>query len=315
MRAFMANEPEKLDLSSIKVCEEKMLPPGLLLEAAERSVVENPENSPSGSADAARMLGVDSAALETFGAIITGKKWKNGRVLRVRHLDGDAATHAKVEQYARRWEDFAGISFSFVGSGDAEIRISYHLDNRSWSWVGTEALAIPAGEETMHFGWLLPSTTEDESRRVILHEFGHVLGMIHEHQHPTAGIRWDRKVIERYYTEVLGWTLAAVKNNLFTRIAAAETQFSAYDPQSIMHYPVPPEFTLDNVAVGWNTDLSDTDKRFIASVYPRPTPAAAPARVGAGPAADVGGRAGGAAPPALGSEGVRGRLRWRKGGS
>ena len=167
----------------------------------------------------------------------------------------------------------------------------------------------------MHFGWLLPSTAEEEARRVIIHEFGHALGMIHEHQHPTAGIRWNRAVVERYYTQELRWTLAAVRNNLFARLDSPETQFSDYDPHSIMHYPVPPEFTLDNVAVGWNTDLSDTDKQFIASVYPRLTPAAAPARLGASPAADIGGRAEGAAQPALGNKGVRGRLRWRKGAS
>lgn len=313
----MANEPEKLDLKAVKVCEDKMLPPALLLKAAERSIVENPENIPSGNADAARLLGVSSTVLETFGAVITGKKWKNGRVLRVLHLDGDAAIHAKVEQFAQRWQQFANVTFSFVNSGPAEIRISYHLDNRSWSWLGTEALAIPPGEETMHFGWLLPTTKDEEMRRVVIHEFGHAIGMIHEHQHPNAGIQWNRPVVERYYTERLGWTLAAVRSNLFARIDSTETQFSAYDKHSIMHYPVPPEFTLNSVGVGWNTDFSDTDKSFIASVYPKPAPvnAPAPASLSGGPAADFGGSVPAAAPQAVASiGGVSGRLQWRRDG-
>ena len=43
---------------------------------------------------------------------------------------------------------------------------------------------------------------------------------------------------------------------------------------------VPPEFTLDGKAVGWNTDLSDMDKAFIATVYPKPAP---PMDVGGSP--------------------------------
>lgn len=293
-------EPTNVDLRAIKICEDKMLPPNLLLEAAERSIIENPENMPSGSVDAARLLGVDSKALETFGAVITGKKWKNGRVLRVRHMGGDPGLHTKVEHYAKSWEVFANLTFSFETSGDAEIRISYHLDNRSWSWVGTQALAIPVAEETMHFGWLLPTTTDEEFRRVVVHEFGHAIGMIHEHQHPQAGIQWNKPVVERYYTEELGWSLASVRSNLFARIDQHETQFSTYDPRSIMHYRVPPEFTLNGVGVGWNTDFSNTDKSFIATVYPK----AAPAGIGGGPAADM-------ANPAAGKEGVRGRLQWR----
>lgn len=305
----MSNEDaNNVDLSSIKVCEDKLLPPALLLEAAERSIIENPENAPSGTADAARLLGVDSAALETFGAVITGKKWKNGRVLRVRHLDGEANARALVERFSKLWERYANITFSFVNSGDAEIRISYHLDNRSWSWLGTEALAIPADQETMHYGWLHPTTTEEEARRVIVHEFGHALGMIHEHQHPDAGIQWDEPVVIRYYTQRLGWSEAAVRSNLFARVERHETQFSGYDQRSIMHYPVPAEFTRNGVAVGWNTDFSETDKGFIASVYPKPAPPNAP-----GPQSDMGGPGGGDGGGAGPAGGAQPRLRWGSG--
>ncbi len=47
-------------------------------------------------------------------------------------------------------------------------------------------------------GWLEPDTPNDEYRRVVLHEFGHALGGIHEHQSPASGvIPWDKpKVYE-----------------------------------------------------------------------------------------------------------------------
>jgi len=46
---------------------------------------------------------------------------------------------------------------------------------------------------TMNFGWLNEDSDEDEYSRVVLHEFGHSLSCIHEHQHPANGIPWILK--------------------------------------------------------------------------------------------------------------------------
>jgi len=269
----MTNEADNVNLEAIMVCEDKLFPQNLMLEAAERAIAENPENAPSGAVDAKRLIGVGPRALETFGALLTGKKWKDGRTIRVRHLDGDPAIHAKVEQFAKEWEQFTNIRFSFVPSGDTDIRISYHLDNRSWSYLGTEALAFGQDVETMHYGWLTPNTTDKEMRRTVVHEFGHSLGMYHEQQHPEVVINWNKPVVYRYYMDQLGWSKADVDHNLFTPVDKAGSQFDEYDPHSIMHYPVPPEFTTDGVSVGWNFVMSDIDKRFIARVYPKAAPA------------------------------------------
>ena len=77
----------------------------------------------------------------------------------------------------------------------AEIRITFDPGN-SWSTVGRDALLVPAGSPTINFGWfadvvtdkLVSRVTDQEIRRTVLHEFGHALGFIHEHQSPAAGI-------------------------------------------------------------------------------------------------------------------------------
>jgi hypothetical protein len=51
----------------------------------------------------------------------------------------------------------------------------------------------------MNYGWLLANTPDQEYSRVVLHEFGHALGAIHEHQHPAAGIPWDKPKVYEYY--------------------------------------------------------------------------------------------------------------------
>jgi hypothetical protein len=245
-----------------------------VLKAAELAIEENPDNAPSGSVDVSHKPGV-TPNYEIFGAVLTGKKWKPGRTLRVWHLDGDPAIHAKVERFAKKWEKYANIKFQFVANGPADIRISYHLDNRSWSYIGTDALTISDDRETMHYGWLKTDTPDTEVRRVVVHEFGHAIGMIHEQSQPMNPIKWDKAAVYRHYAQ-LGWSKAQVDSNVFEQYSKETTQFSKYDPTSIMHYPVPKEFTTDKKAVGWNTELSTMDKEFIAEIYPKPLPAGAP---------------------------------------
>ena len=57
--------------------------------------------------------------------------------------------------------------------------------------------------------------------------------------------------------------------NLFAKYSTTQTQYSAYDTQSIMHYSISSSLTTNGFSVGSNTVLSTTDKQFIASVYPK----------------------------------------------
>lgn len=46
------------------------------------------------------------------------------------------------------------------------------------------------------------------------------------------------------------------------------TQFSIFDPDSIMIYPIPEELTLGRYEVDWAPDLSVVDREWIGVVYP-----------------------------------------------
>jgi len=63
------------------------------------------------------------------------------------------------------------------------------------------------------------------------------------------------------------WTLDVIEHNMFEPYAAAETNFTKLDPQSIMMYPIPSNWTKDGFSVGLNNDLSSTDKKFIYEQY------------------------------------------------
>jgi hypothetical protein len=256
-----------MTLSAAKACIDLTLPDELLLESMRRALAENPNNAPVVNR---RTLppGVMPDVPHVYLAAITGKLWQPGRLLRVRFLDGDPQVHARIAPFAQQWSEHANITFQFGNDPEAEIRISFQ-NQGSWSYIGTDALVIPQSQPTMNFGWLTLATPNDEYQRVVTHEFGHALGCIHEHQNPANSIPWDREAVYRYYQGPPNyWSREQVDINLFTRYEAEITQFSAFDPQSIMLYPIPNEFTMGDFEVGWNKALSATDRQYITTLYP-----------------------------------------------
>lgn len=251
----------------IKICTE-MSPtdPAKSLRAA---LDERPDNfTPPGAGFAqgglaAALAGVDAPAI----AAVYTKLWQNGRTLDVAFLGNvNPQVKQKIIKYASLWMKVVNLRFKFVAGNAGQIRITT-TPGGSWSYIGTDARTIAAGSPTMNFGWLTPTTADAEYSRVVLHEFGHAIGCIHEHQHPAAGIPWDRPAVYAYYAQQ-GWNQQQVDNNIFARYSHTLLNASAYDRASIMHYAVPNELTLGNYEVGWNRVLSTLDKTHMRRVYP-----------------------------------------------
>ena len=264
---------------ALEVCVDKFLPEEDLARAAQMSLEENEHNAvlnpvhPAAGGgsfdfDEAAALDPDLLVNQPQMAIVTSKMWQPGRVLRCRFLSGDSKVQENVVRHAQEWMKYANIGLTFGSDPQAEIRIDFVTDG-SWSNIGTDALSVDAGQATMNFGWLTPGTADEEYRRVVVHEFGHALGCIHEHQNPAGNIQWNKDAVYRYYQgPPNNWSRAQVDHNLFEKYSSSITQFSQLDPRSIMMYPVPAQFTTDGFSVGMNTDLSPMDKTYIARWYP-----------------------------------------------
>lgn len=191
-----------------------------------------------------------------------GKLWPNGATLRVAFLGGTSDQHRTVEQFAPRWTDHANLNFEFGNDPDAEIRISF-ADDGAWSYVGTDAKGIHVSRSTMNFGWL------DEP--VVLHEFGHAIGLAHEHQNPDQGIKWNEDaVIQDLSGPPNNWDVATIRHNVLNKYTHDQINGTAFDSDSIMLYAFPKEWTLDGFETKKNKKLSDMDKAFAAGekMYP-----------------------------------------------
>lgn len=196
-----------------------------------------------------------------------GKAWMNGSTLQVRFMGGSAAQRGLVQQQAGWWTQHANLVFAFNNAPSAEIRISFDANDGAWSYVGTDARGIPLNEATMNLGFMDGGTTA--------HEFGHAIGLAHEHQNPAGGIQWNEQVVIRELAKSPNfWDEATTRHNVLRKYAADQVNGTQFDPDSIMLYFFPPEWTTNGIGTKANEVLSAVDKQFIAGakMYPKTAP-------------------------------------------
>jgi Astacin (Peptidase family M12A) len=202
-------------------------------------------------------------------AVLTGKKWANGRRISVRFLDGTKKQKSQTQKFAEPWSEHANITFKFGTDANAETRISFK-EIGSWSALGTDCTMFPKGKATMNYGWLKDHSAEEEWRRVVLHEFGHALGAIHEHQNPAGGIQWNAKEVYRVFSgPPNNWDKAKIDFNIIQKFSIDQLNGTTFDPDSIMLYAFPANLMVGGKATKSNTSLSGQDKQFIGSLYPK----------------------------------------------
>ena len=231
--------------------------------------------------------------------------WEPGMALAVKFLPGGSKViRDRVIASAREWEKWANIKFIFVPDNFtyAHIRVKLGKGLGHNSAIGTEANFREQQEATINFDTLFFADADyyaaqlkkrnvlppynlnqlvsemrrdpnhwnyAELRRVVMHEFGHALGLLHEQSYPGA-VSWKKTdSIYQYYQETQGWNRQQVDFNVFDMGSQFYTNSTNYDPKSIMHYAINSWETTNGYTVKNNFELSQGDKTLIAALYPK----------------------------------------------
>ncbi len=256
------------DFSNIKICIDKTGQSAPLPARNFTAVSAPPVINADGSVG--RSVGVSRQPL----AAETNKMWDPGQTIKVFIATNNTSEliRSKVRFYASQWTRYANVKFEFTDDFKAaQVKVGFDEAGKSWSWIGKDVLFNPLNFFTVNFGWFTNQTPETDFRSTIEHEFGHVLGFVHEHQSPAASIPWDKEKVYKFLADPpTKWSRPEVDFNVFAKYSTSSTNFSAYDRNSIMHYPIPAELTTDGSSVPMNTDFSAIDKQYAGLFYPFP---------------------------------------------
>jgi hypothetical protein len=195
--------------------------------------------------------------------------WMPGSRLRVRFIGIEPGFAARLMRLAQIWTAYANIRFVHSDDEDAEVRVAFKSP-ASWSFIATDCLKVPPTEPTVDLGRLHPASPIGDLESVVLHEFGHVLGLYHEHQNPSAEIPWDKKMVIKYFGgPPNNWGKGSIETSIYSRYPQDFFPFSKpFDPLSIMAWYFPPELTSRKKIFRQNLTLSAGDKEFISRLYP-----------------------------------------------
>ncbi|KAF5350798.1 hypothetical protein D9758_010354 [Tetrapyrgos nigripes] len=209
-------------------------------------------------------------------AVMSKKLWPVGETLTLFFLDGTANQKAAVLKTIAIWSTFANISFAEAPRDTAKIRVSFKTQG-SWSAVGMDALKVTdKNSPTIGLGWIAddPNPSQEDAG-IVLHEFGHALGMMHEHQSPLRGgmIHLKERAVYNYYRPLLNYNDNLVKSQIIDQYNLSTiSNYSQLDLNSIMMYFMPADLNEEGIEVPVNTCLSKHDQAFITLNYPRKEP-------------------------------------------
>lgn len=179
-------------------------------------------------------------------------------------MDGTESQRRAAYASARAWHQ-GGLSSLIQLDFSApmhrsQIRVSFGRGEGNWSYVGRNNKRIPPNQKTMNIDDLVPY--------VVMHEFGHAIGLQHEHMHPSVPIVWDEGAVIADMA-AQGWSEAMTRENILTRYGSSAACVG--DPQfnrdSIMMYPIPRHWTKNRVSFGQVSSISGRDRACVSAIY------------------------------------------------
>lgn len=223
---------------------------------------------------------------ELQGVFNRTKLWGSGQTLKVCFRDGIQDIRSRVARTAKQWEKAGNIKLDFGDLNNprfcsvpeiSEIRIGFAYSGY-WSLVGQDSVNF-AGQTDQSLNLALFNVSppsEPEFSRVVLHEFGHAIGLQHEHQNPQATCESEFNW-EAIYAALAGppnyWDKAKVDFNMRRLLNDGNvTVVGGFNRKSIMLYTFPDwmykDPTNSQCFNSPNYEISDGDRTTVAAMYP-----------------------------------------------
>jgi hypothetical protein len=235
------------------------------------------------------------------------RRWEPGRILRVCLFGGNDVVATLIREAGAEWNQYSSVKLDFGPPGAwynclapqrgyFQIRIGFS-SRGYWSALGNDSetrfdpLSPSMNFEGFNFLYSpsrmqageAPSKAHPYHIGTIKHEFGHALGLLHEHQNPTLDcykeLKWTGpgNVYQYFAGPPNFWTADQVQRNLgFIGQTDPDYVAGAADPKSVMMYSLPSAVFIKGSAspcfVSPNNAISAKDRQIVARIYPAGAP-------------------------------------------
>lgn len=218
--------------------------------------------------------------VSTKASILKSTRWMNGDIIKIKFLEQDEDDYSlameKVKDIALEWTKYANLTFDFVDyECDADVKLAFNWGDEKtvWSEIGTDCKIIAQDQPSANL--VLYRNIEEEIntksfRQQILNTFGHIIGLINEHQGSDSQVKLDPiKAGEELKKRM--WSDKRI-NDFLNMYDEASLNSSEFDPESVMLWYFPTYITQDGKHTSFNCELSKIDISFIRTMYPGQIP-------------------------------------------
>lgn len=251
-----------------------------LQDERKNQLLEVIENSPLGEMinenvksilkDERKFLPRDSyEKLFEFAAILN-KRWDKKKI-RVFISSNNNDYDSELINALTEWQSYTGLDFvSEDNISDSDIRVFFTPNDGHWSVIGNDSNhSSLVNQPTVNFDPVDFSNMNKSDRfGILLHEIGHSIGLIHEHQKDTSPIIWNRQKVYDDCFNWYGWDTSKVDLNIFNSYNSNDLFHSKeFDTDSIMIYAIPTGWSSNYQINRTNNVLSKLDKSFAKAYY------------------------------------------------
>ena len=185
-----------------------------------------------------------------------GRRWPNGVIpYKIEIPETERVSREEVEEGIRYWNDRSGTKIRLVAVAEGENPADYIVFVEAARACGTFAGKIGGRQEVT-----CDLSSDDFGAGSVIHEIGHVVGFLHEHQRP------DRDQF-----------IKVLSDGSQYRVREGGLLVTSYDLCSVMHYPASSRLeviadmtNLECRRVGQRSGLSRLDVQAVNQVYGDP---------------------------------------------